>query len=97
VVSDALSFGAMLLGGAQRLRFEVLAAGEERSETRWNPRASLALDGRWRATSGFGVWAGADVGSVGRTSRLFVAPGRDPIQSAPIDIALAVGLGWWLE
>lgn len=96
-VSDALSVGAMVLGGAQRARFEVLAAGVDRSEARWNPRASIELDGRWRATSGFGVWASAEVGSVGRSSRLFVAPGRDPIQSAPVDIAIAAGLGWWIE
>jgi hypothetical protein len=96
-VSDALSFGVQVLGGAQRARFEVLAAGVDRSEARWNPRASVELDGRWRVSSGFGVWGGAEVGSVGRSSRLFVAPGRDPISSAPVDVALAVGLGWWLE
>lgn len=97
VVSDAVSFGAMLLGGAQRARFEVVAAGVSRVEARWNPRAGVELDARWRASSGFGVWAGVEAGSAGRSSRLFVAPERDPIQAAPIDGALAAGLGWWIE
>lgn len=97
VASDALSFGALVFGGAQRARFEVLAGGEERSQVRWNPRVGLELDGRWRATAGFGIWAAVAGSSPGRESRLFVAPTRDPIRSSALDISAAAGLGWWLE
>jgi hypothetical protein len=96
-LSDAMSFGLLLLGGAQRARFEVLAAGESRSEALWNPRVGIELDGRWRATSGFGVWASVEGGTAGRSSRLFVAPEREPIQAAAVDAVFALGLGWWLE
>jgi len=96
-LSDATSFGVMLLGGAQRARFEVLAGGESRSVARWNPRAGVELDGRWRVTSGFGVWAALEGGTAGRSSRLFVAPDREPIQAAGVDGVFALGLGWWLE
>jgi hypothetical protein len=96
-LSDATSVGVMLLGGAQRARFEVLAGGESRSEALWNPRAGVELDARWRATSGFGVWAAVEGGTGGRSSRLFVAPDRDPIEGAAVDAAFTLGLGWWLE
>lgn len=95
-VSDALSFGALLAGGAQRARFEVLAAGQERVEALWNPRVGLELDGRWRVTSGFGLWGAVEGNSGGRESRLFLAPEREPIRALPIDISAAAGLGWWL-
>jgi hypothetical protein len=96
-LSDATSFGVMLLGGAQRARFEVVAAGESRQEAIWNPRAGVELDARWRATSGFGVWAAVEGGTAGRSSRLFVAPDRDPIEGAAVDGVFALGLGWWIE
>jgi hypothetical protein len=95
--SDATSFGVMLLAGAERARFEVLAAGDSRTEARWNPHAGAELDVRWRATAGFGVWAAIEGGTVGRSSRLFLAPGGDPIQVSAFDVAFAAGLGGWLE
>jgi hypothetical protein len=95
--SDAASFGVTLLGGAQRVRFEVLAAGDSRSDSRWNPHAGIELDARWRATAGFGAWAAIEGGTLGRSSRLFLAPERDPIQAPAFDAAFAVGLGWWVE
>jgi hypothetical protein len=96
-LSDATSVGLMLLGGVQRARFEVLAAGESRSEALWNPRAGVALDARWRVTSGFGAWAAVEGGTAGRSTRLFVAPDREPIQAAAVDGAFILGLGWWIE
>lgn len=95
--SDATSFGLTLLGGVQRASFEVLAAGVARSEALWNPRGGVELDARWRASPGFGVWAALGVGTVGRSSRLFVAADRDPIQAGALDAAAALGLGWWLD
>ncbi|HTV18486.1 MAG TPA: hypothetical protein VMG12_07440 [Polyangiaceae bacterium] len=95
--TDALSFGALALGGAQRARFEVRAAGVDRAEARWNPRAALELDGRWRATQGFGLWLDAEGSTTGRESRLFVTPERDPIRSSPVEVSVAAGLGWWIE
>jgi hypothetical protein len=96
-VSDAFSVGALIFGGVQRSRFEVLAAGASRAEVRWNPRLGLGLDAGWRATQAFGLWAAAEGSSVGRESRLFVFPDRDPIRSSPVDLTLVGGLGWWIE
>jgi hypothetical protein len=96
-VSDAFSLGALVFGGVQRARFEVLAAGVSRAEVRWNPRLGLGLDARWRATQGFGLWASAEGSSAGRESRLFLLPDRDPIRSSPVDLALSGGIGWWIE
>lgn len=95
--SDAFSAGALLLGGAERGRFEVLAAGVPRAEARWSPRLGLELDARFRASSGFGAWAALQGASDGRERRLFVAPERDPIRSAPVDLAITAGVGFWLE
>jgi hypothetical protein len=95
--SDALSFGVMLLGGAQRARFEVLAAGQERWAALWNPLGGVVPAPRWRATAGFGAWAAIGGGTLGRSSRLYVAPGRDPIEAGAFEAGFAVGLGWWPE
>lgn len=96
-VSDDFSVGALIFGGVQRARFEVLEAGVSQAGVRWNPRLGLGLDARWRATRGFGLWASAEGSSVGRESRLFVFPDRDPIRSSPVDLTLVGGIGWWIE
>jgi hypothetical protein len=96
-LSDAFSVGAMVFGGAQRARFEVLAAGVSRSEAIWNPRVGLGLDARWRVSPGFGFWAAAEATSPGRQSRLFLLPGEPPIQGSAVDATATVGLGWWLD
>jgi hypothetical protein len=95
-LSDALSLGINAFGGVQRTSFEVLSAGVSQSETRWNPRFGLGLDGWWRSASGFGLWASVEASTLARESRLFVTPGADPIQASPVDVALALGAGWWL-
>lgn len=96
-LSDAVSLGATLFGGAQRARFEVLAGGVSQSSTRWNPRLGASLDGWWRTASGFGLWANVEVGTLGRESRLYVTPGADPIQALPVDAAAMLGAGWWFR
>jgi len=96
-LSDAVSVGALLSAGAERARFEVLAAGVSRSEASLTPRVGLGVDVRWRATQSFGAWASGEGRSSGRGGRLFVAPDREPIPALPIDLALLAGVGWWLE
>jgi hypothetical protein len=96
-VSDAVDLGALFFGGVQRARFEVLAAGVSRSDARLNPRFGLGADARWRPSQSFGAWAAADASSSGRQSRLFLAPDRAPISDAAFNVALLVGIGWWVE
>jgi hypothetical protein len=97
VVDDAFSVGTLVFAGAQRARFEVLAAGESRAETRYNPRFGLGIDARWRASASFGAWASAEGSSTGRETHLFIAPDRDPVSSYPVEVALFLGVGWWPE
>jgi hypothetical protein len=94
-LSDAVSVGTLVFGGVERARFEVLAAGVSHSEARYGPRFGLSVDGRWRASEGFGLWLAADGSSAGRESRLFVAPDLESIRSYPIDVALFLGVAWW--
>jgi hypothetical protein len=93
--SDAVSVGALVFGGVERARYEVLAAGVSHAETRYGPRFGLGVDAHWRASDGFGAWISAEGSSSGRESRLFVAPDRAPIGSYPIDLALFLGVAWW--
>jgi hypothetical protein len=97
LTSNALSLGAHVFGGAEGTRFEVLARAEESTEVRLNPRAGLALDGRWRLGPSIGAWVGAEVSSIGRERRLFIAPEREPIVGSAIELALSLGVGWWPE
>jgi hypothetical protein len=95
-LSDAVSIGTGIFAGVQRARFEILAAGVSRSEARWNPRVGASLDAWWRTSSGFGLWAGVEVSTVGRESLLYVTPGAEPLRAAPVDGAALLGAGWWL-
>jgi hypothetical protein len=96
-LGEAVSAGALLFAGAQRARFEVLAAGVVRSEALWSPRLGIGADVRWQVLPAFGVWAAARGSSTLRGSRLFIAPNLDPVEGLPVDLAVTAGVAWWLH
>lgn len=92
---ERASAGVLLWGGAQRARFEVLAGGVSRSETRWNPLVGLGADARFRLTPWLGVWAALDATTLARESRLFISADREPVGAFFVDVAGIVGLAAW--
>jgi hypothetical protein len=94
-LGETVSAGALLFAGAQRARFEILAAGVLRSEAVWNPRVGVVADARWQVWPAFGFWAEARGSSLLRESRLLVAPDREPIEGLPVDLGLTAGVAWW--
>ncbi len=96
-LSERLSSAFAVHAGAQRMRFEVLANDVTRSEALWNPLVTLSVDGWWLAGSGFGFWAAVNTQSIGRESRLFVAPRRPAVSSPPVEITGLLGVGWWIQ
>jgi hypothetical protein len=96
-LGEAVSVGALVFAGAERARFEVLAAGVSRSEALWNPRVGVGADVRWQVWPAFGFWAAARGSSMLRRSSLYVAPDREPIDGLPVDLAVTAGVAWWLR
>ncbi len=95
-LAEHFSAALNLQAGVQQMRFEVLSGGISETEQRWNPLGSVGLDGWWRPSSAFGVWAGLEAQSIGRRSRLLLAADRPVATSYPLDLSLAFGVGWWL-
>lgn len=95
--SERVSAAVTLRAGAQQMRFEAPAGAGEVSRAIWNPLAALGVDALWLLTPGFGVWAAADAQSIGRETRLFVAPEQvDAVTSRAVDVSGVVGLGFWI-
>jgi hypothetical protein len=95
-LAEHFSSAISLQAGVQQMRFEVLSGGVADTQQRWNPLGSVGVDGWWRPSSAFGVWAGLDAQSIGRRSRLLLEPDRLAATSYPVDLTFAVGVGWWL-
>ena len=94
-LSERVSLGAWLLAGAEREQVE--AVDVSHAETLLSPRLGLAADVWWRAAPMFGLWAALEGTTTFRETRLFEAPGSDPIRSLPVGAALSVGLAVWLR
>jgi hypothetical protein len=95
-LSEQLSSALSLQAGVQQMRFEVLSGGVADTQQRWNVLGSLGVDGWWRPSASFGVWAGLEAQSIGRRSRLLLDGDRLAATSYPVDLNLTFGVGWWL-
>jgi hypothetical protein len=95
-LSERASVAVDLRGGAQQLRTAARARGETTSRVSWNPAVALGIDGRWLVGAGVGIWAAADAQTIGRETRLFVAPERSIVTSPLVGGSAVLGLGWWL-
>lgn len=95
-LSERTSAAVAVRGGAQQMRFEVLAGGETTSRVKWNPVVALGIDAWWLLTPSIGIWAAADAQTLGRETRVFVAPERDAVTSREVDLSGVLGVGWWI-